>query len=246
MLQLRLFKDRLFRSTNIAMFAASGSLIGLLFLLPLFLQELRGLSAVESGLATFPQAIGFMLMARIAGRAYPKLGPDGCWSSVSRSAVITTGFVFVDLDTSLWVVRFLHARARHGHGVRVHPRAGRLVRHDPAERNRPRVVAVQHATSGRRRLRCRAPATILSTRDGPRGGRACPHGDIAVLSARVTAFHQAMFASAVLTAAGIIATAVRAGQRRHLHDAAGRGRGRRPDGTGRGRPVAAIAPCLPG
>jgi hypothetical protein len=55
MLQLRLYRDRLFRSTNIAMFAASGSLIGLLFRrCRCSCRSCSGL-ALQSGLATFPQ-----------------------------------------------------------------------------------------------------------------------------------------------------------------------------------------------
>jgi hypothetical protein len=48
-------------------------------------------------------------------------------------------------------------------------------------------------------------ATILSTRTTALVADALPHGDIAILNAQVTAFHQAFFASALLAGAGIIA-----------------------------------------
>jgi hypothetical protein len=48
-------------------------------------------------------------------------------------------------------------------------------------------------------------ATILTSRTTSLVADALPDGDLAVLDARVTAFHQAMFASALLAAAGIIA-----------------------------------------
>jgi MFS family permease len=54
-LHLRLFGDRMFRFANLSMFMVYAMLLGVLFLLPLFLQELRGLSALESGLTTSPK-----------------------------------------------------------------------------------------------------------------------------------------------------------------------------------------------
>src|SRR5690606_5919481 len=75
MLDLRLYSDRLFRATNVVVFMAAGSLLGLVFLLPLFLQQLRGLTALETGLTTFPQAIGMMVLAGFVGRLYPYVGP---------------------------------------------------------------------------------------------------------------------------------------------------------------------------
>ena len=51
------------------------SFIGLLFVLPLYLQGLRGLDPFDSGLTTFPQAIGILISSQIAGRIYAAVGP---------------------------------------------------------------------------------------------------------------------------------------------------------------------------
>jgi EmrB/QacA subfamily drug resistance transporter len=206
MLQLRLYKDRLFRSTNIAMFAASGSLIGLLFLLPLFLQELRGLSALESGLATFPQAIGFMLMARVAGRAYPKYGPRRMLVfGLTFTAVVTTGFVFVDLDTNLWVIRFLMLGRGMGMAFAFIPvQAASFATIPPSDTGRASSLFSTQRQVGAA-FGVALLATILSTRTTALVADALPHGDIAILNAQVTAFHQAFLASALLAGAGIIA-----------------------------------------
>ena len=74
MLDLRLYRERMFRNSNIVQAVSFGGMAGLLFLLPQFLQNLRGLSALQSGLATFPQAIGMMLAIRMVGRLYPRIG----------------------------------------------------------------------------------------------------------------------------------------------------------------------------
>src|SRR3954464_12396492 len=74
MLALRLFGERMFRNTNMLTALSFGSLAGLLFLLPLFLQELLGLTAIQSGLTTFPQAIGMILASQLVGRLYHTVG----------------------------------------------------------------------------------------------------------------------------------------------------------------------------
>ena len=75
MLALRLFRYRSFRATNIVMAFGMASFIGLTFVLPLYLQGLRGLDPLESGLTTFPQAIGILISSQIAGRIYGRVGP---------------------------------------------------------------------------------------------------------------------------------------------------------------------------
>jgi len=108
MLALRLFGDRMFRSAAIVNFAASAGLIGLLFLLPLFLQSegLRNLSATQSGLTTFPQAIGIVVMSRFASKLYPKIGPRRMMAIGSFGTLVATLFFLrVDVDTGLWWIR---------------------------------------------------------------------------------------------------------------------------------------------
>jgi EmrB/QacA subfamily drug resistance transporter len=106
MLRLRLFGDRMFRYANLSMFMVYAMLLGVLFLLPLFLQELRGLSALKSGLTTFPQALGMLLMVPFTGRLYPRLGPRRMLVISLVGITITSAlFLMVTLETSLWWIR---------------------------------------------------------------------------------------------------------------------------------------------
>jgi EmrB/QacA subfamily drug resistance transporter len=106
LLHLRLFGDRMFRNGSLAMFTAFGVLFGILFLLPLFLQQLRGLSAFDAGLTTFPQAIGMILMVQVSGRLYPHVGPRRMLAIGLAGLCLTSAlFVLVGLDTSLWFIR---------------------------------------------------------------------------------------------------------------------------------------------
>jgi EmrB/QacA subfamily drug resistance transporter len=106
LLHLRLFADRMFRSGILAMFTAFNVLFGVLFLLPLFLQQLRGLSAFDAGLTTFPQAIGMVLMVQVSSRLYPYVGPRRMLAIGLAGLCLTSGlFLLVDLDTNLWFIR---------------------------------------------------------------------------------------------------------------------------------------------
>ncbi len=108
MLALRLLKDRLFATTNLVMAFSMASFIGVLFVLPLYLQGLRGLDPFESGLVTFPQAIGILISSQIAGRIYATVGPRRlvtggmAWAALSVAAFMTLG-----LETNLWIIRGL-------------------------------------------------------------------------------------------------------------------------------------------
>jgi EmrB/QacA subfamily drug resistance transporter len=108
MLDVKLFKNRLFRSATIASSMSSAGLLGLLFLLPQFLQILRGLSAFESGLTTFPQAIAVMLTAKKVSALYPKFGPRRILAiGLLGTAVVSGLFVLFDASANQWAIRAL-------------------------------------------------------------------------------------------------------------------------------------------
>ena len=76
LIDLRLFGDSLFRNSNIVLGLGSISFLGVLFIAALFFQDGLGLSALQSGLNTFPEAIGVMLGAQVVTRfLYPGFGP---------------------------------------------------------------------------------------------------------------------------------------------------------------------------
>ncbi len=76
MLNLRLFGNRLFRVTNLVSMFASGTFIGVLFMVPLMVQTVGGESALRSGLVSAPHALGVLGASQLAARAYPRIGPS--------------------------------------------------------------------------------------------------------------------------------------------------------------------------
>lgn len=108
MIQLRLLSNRLFRSTLIVSFFGSAGFIGVLFLVPLYLQEALHLSPFESGITTMPEAIGVVVATQVVARIYPRFGPrrlmSGGLIGVTVAIILMS---LVDKDTSLWVFRLL-------------------------------------------------------------------------------------------------------------------------------------------
>src|SRR5258708_4234344 len=75
LVELRLFANEPFLRSNIAGALISFSFFGSLILLPIYLQQLRGLSAFQSGLLTLPLAVGSVLAAIVGGRVVDRFGP---------------------------------------------------------------------------------------------------------------------------------------------------------------------------
>lgn len=108
MLTLRLYRDRMFRNSNMINTLSYASFAAFLFLLPQFLQSLLGYSALESGLTTFPQAVGVILASQFVGKLYHTIGPRRLVAAglvgVSLSNI---PFMFVTLGVSQMTIREL-------------------------------------------------------------------------------------------------------------------------------------------
>jgi EmrB/QacA subfamily drug resistance transporter len=108
MLEMRCFKDPNFSVGNIIAFIVFSGMMGALFLYPLFLQnpQLKGLSAFQSGLTTFPQALGVLAMRPFTSRMLHQLGAKALIVGGMLLFVLTS-FVFTHLDisTSDWLIR---------------------------------------------------------------------------------------------------------------------------------------------
>jgi len=106
LLDLRLLGNRIFRQCNVVSLFSTMSFLGVLFVMPLYLQLLRGYDALQSGLTTFPQAIGVLISSQIAGRLYGRVGPRRLMTlGLFAAGAVILLFTRVDMDTSLWVIR---------------------------------------------------------------------------------------------------------------------------------------------
>jgi DHA2 family multidrug resistance protein len=72
---VRLFKDPLFTSGTLIGAVMFAILLASMFLLPVFMQELLGFTAMQSGLALMPRTLLMMAITPVVGRLYGKVSP---------------------------------------------------------------------------------------------------------------------------------------------------------------------------
>ena len=94
----------LFRSNTFSY----GAFAAFLFLLPQFLQTLLGLTPLQSGLTTFPQAVGVIMASQFVGKLYHTVGPRRLVTfGLIMVSVSTVPYVFIGLNVSTWTIRGL-------------------------------------------------------------------------------------------------------------------------------------------
>jgi len=106
MLALRLLANRLFRTINIGASMIYAGFFGWIFILPLYLQDLRGFTATQSGSTQAPQAVGVFIVSVLLGkRVYKAVGPRRLMIFGSLATALTSAaFAFASLDTPLWLL----------------------------------------------------------------------------------------------------------------------------------------------
>jgi EmrB/QacA subfamily drug resistance transporter len=108
MLRLRIYADRLFRTTNLQLAFAGAGFNGTLFLVPLLLQNGLGFTAVHSGLSTFPEAIGGMTGVQVTARLYKRVGPRRLMVAGMCGTVVTIGgMAFAVPADATWLIPVL-------------------------------------------------------------------------------------------------------------------------------------------
>ena len=108
MVDLRLLRNRLFRTASLVSLFSSGAFLGVLFVGPLFLQEGLGVSPLTSGLTTFPEALGVVTSTQIVARLYPRVGPRRLMvGGLIGVAVVMALMSRLGSDTNLWFMRLL-------------------------------------------------------------------------------------------------------------------------------------------
>jgi EmrB/QacA subfamily drug resistance transporter len=105
LVDIRLLAARSVGSSSAVLFLSGFSLYGAMLLLPLYYQEIRGVSALTAGLMLVPQGLGTLLSRQIAGPLTDRIG--------SRSiavvgflivAAATVPFSFVDATSNGWLL----------------------------------------------------------------------------------------------------------------------------------------------
>ncbi|MEF3120550.1 DHA2 family efflux MFS transporter permease subunit [Kocuria flava] len=123
LLDLRPFALRPFSIGVVVLLIAMASLFGALILLPLYLQNVRGLSALETGLAVLPGGVLMGVVAPFIGRLYDRVGPRPLaipGAVVLAAALFLMAFLF-DERTGALTVTLLHMLLTLGLGFLMTP-----------------------------------------------------------------------------------------------------------------------------
>lgn len=109
LLDLRAFNFRMFTVSVLLMVVAMMALFGGVILLPLYLQEIRGLGSLETGLALLPGGLAMGLLGPFIGRLFDKVGPLPLTVTGSVLMVLALWqFSMLDAGTPVWWIVTLH------------------------------------------------------------------------------------------------------------------------------------------
>lgn len=109
-LEIQVFKQKTFRQAALLGGLTNMALVGVEMILPLYIQKIRGLSPLHSGLTLLPGALLLGLMMPITGKLFDKYG--SYYLSIIGMTLLTLGtfpFVFLTESTPMIRVTLLYA-----------------------------------------------------------------------------------------------------------------------------------------
>jgi EmrB/QacA subfamily drug resistance transporter len=102
LLNLRLYKRPTFSTASVATFFLGAAMFGGMILLPLYWQNIRHESVIDTGLLTAPQGLGMALIMPIAGRLTDRLGGGPlALFGVTLTTLATIPFGLIGAHTSI-------------------------------------------------------------------------------------------------------------------------------------------------
>lgn len=206
MIDVRLFKDKLFASSSTVMLVAFAGLTGALFLLPLLLQAEMDLSPLQSGVAMFPQAVGMVGLMPLASRMYGRVGPRRMlMGGMAWVGLSTFGYCLIGIGTDLWQVGLLMMLRGMGFAMVIVPlQAATFATISVKDTGRASAIfsSVQQVAGS---LGVALLGTILTSRLAHHGAQM---GNPLTREDAVLAFHEAFFVAAVFTLVGALVAVI--------------------------------------
>jgi predicted MFS family arabinose efflux permease len=103
MLPLDLFRNRTYTGANLVMLLVALAMFGVFFFVSLYMQNILGYSAVQTGAAFLPMTVLIVLVAPIAGKTSDRLGSRGLMTAgMTLLAVQLLLFSRLGVDSSFW------------------------------------------------------------------------------------------------------------------------------------------------
>ncbi len=155
-LDVQVFKVKQFSVTTAAIALSMMAMMGVEMMLPLYLQNVHGLSALDSGLVLLPGALVTGIVAPIAGRVYDKVGARRMTIvGFTILGIATVPFVFLTASTADHFITLLYAVRMFGIGMIMMPLTASAMSALP-----PREVA--HGTAANNTVRQIASAIVVA------------------------------------------------------------------------------------
>jgi EmrB/QacA subfamily drug resistance transporter len=102
LLDVRLYANRIFAAASITTFGLGAALFGAMILLPLYYQEVRGLSVIVTGLLVGPQGLGMLLVAPFTARLTDRFGGGRlAFVGIAMICLATLPLAFIGATTSI-------------------------------------------------------------------------------------------------------------------------------------------------
>jgi predicted MFS family arabinose efflux permease len=103
MLPLELFRSRTYVGANTVTLLVALAMFGVFFFVSLYMQQVLGYSAVETGAAFLPMTILIILVAPIAGRLSDRIGSRSLMTAgMTLIALQLAYFSTLDVDSTFW------------------------------------------------------------------------------------------------------------------------------------------------
>jgi EmrB/QacA subfamily drug resistance transporter len=217
-LDLHLFKNRVFASANVSLILAMLALFAVGFLLPFYFEELRGYSTLESGLLLTPLSLMLAVTAPVSGSLADRIGSR--WLAPLGLAIACIGLVFLsqlNTQSSIWDIVWRLMVIGLGQGVFAAPNTRAIMSSVPHSQQgvasgilaTARVIgqSLSIALAGAvfTSLGGAAAGTLLAT-----GRNRLPPATIKALqSTFVSSFHAALLVCACLAVLGVFTAVIR-------------------------------------
>ncbi|WP_422122634.1 DHA2 family efflux MFS transporter permease subunit [Planococcus sp. X10-3] len=110
LLQVRIYKYPMFALSSVISIALSMSLFSAMILMPIYVQTIKGISPIDSGLLMLPGALLMGAMSPITGRLFDKWGAK-VLAIPGLSLVVITTYLFsqLSMETSYWEIMLIYS-----------------------------------------------------------------------------------------------------------------------------------------
>ena len=216
-IDLSLLRNRIFVSANVSLIMSFLALFAVSFMLPFYLEELRGLSVIESGLLLSPLPLAIAVIAPFSGALADRIGTR--WLAASGLTIACVGLVLIsqlNAQSSIWDIIWRLIVTGAGQALFQSPNNSALM--GSAPRNRQGVAAGFLAT-GRvvgQSISVALTGAIFASLGGAIAGatliRDTHMSHAATITSQntfTTAFHTAFLVCAIIAAVGVFTSLVR-------------------------------------